>query len=187
LSSFLQVLNSEIAGMKETELTYWYAVYTLPNFEKKVTAAIQQKGIVTYCPLQKQQRQWADRKKIIEVPAFKGYVFVNIHDEIRWKVLSTNGVLNFVCIGGKPARIPNHEIEAVQRFFKDMGTQSTNLELVPGNMVQINRGVLMGTTGKVVSVMHNYVTLQMPSLGLQMHLKVAVNDLKLTDADHLVA
>lgn len=171
--------KSEIAIMEQGNPTYWYAVYTMPNFEKKVTASIQHKGIVAYCPLQKQQRQWADRKKIIEVPAFKGYVFVNIHDDIRWKVLSTNGVLNFVCIGGKPARIPTHEIDAVQRFFMDINTDKSNTyELLPGDIVEINRGIMMGSAAEVVCVMHNYVTLQLPSLGLKMHLKVAVNDLK---------
>lgn len=170
----------EIATMEQVNPTYWYAIYTMPNFEKKVTTSIQHKGIVAYCPLQKQQRQWADRTKIIEVPAFKGYVFVNIHDDIRWKVLSTNGVLNFVCIEGKPARIPAHEIEAVQRFFMDVNTDRSNsYELLPGDIVEINRGIMMGNTAEVVRVMNNYVTLQLPSLGLKMQLKVAVNDLKL--------
>jgi len=166
--------------MEQPCTTYWYAVYTLPNFEKKVTTAIQNKGIVAYCPLHKQQRQWADRKKVVEVPAFKGYVFVNIHDDIRWKVLSTNGVLNFVCISGKPARIPAYEMEAVMRFFMDLNAEGNHkYEIVPGDIVEINRGVLMGKTAEVVSVLHNYVTLKLPSLGLQMHLKIAVNDLKL--------
>lgn len=180
MSSFSGGSKCEIAFMEQSNPTYWYAVYTMPNFEKKVAASIQHKGIVAYCPLQKQQRQWADRKKIIEVPAFKGYVFVNIHDEIRWKVLSTNGVLNFVCIGGKPARIPSHEIEAVQLFFMDINIDKSNTyELLPGDIVEINRGVMMGNTAEVVCVMNNYVTLQVPSLGLKMHLKVAVNDLKI--------
>ena len=49
--------------MIQEKKSYWYAVYTMPNFEKKVNDALQQKGIVSYCPLQKVQRQWADRKK----------------------------------------------------------------------------------------------------------------------------
>lgn len=173
----------DLALMNSSSTTYWYAVYTLPNFEKKVTEAIQQKGIVAYCPLQKQLRQWADRKKVLEVPAFKGYVFVNIHDDIRWKVLSTNGILNFVCIGGKPARIPAHEIDAVKRFFMDINSDPTsNYEIVAGDVVEINRGVLMGTQAEVINVMHNYVVLQLPSLGLQMKLKVSVNDIKMKNA-----
>lgn len=170
----------ELAPMNSSGTTYWYAVYTLPNFEKKVTEAIQKKGIVAYCPLQKQLRQWADRKKVLEVPAFKGYVFVNIHDDIRWKVLSTHGILNFVCIGGKPARIPAHEIDAVKRFFMDVNADTgSTYEIVPGDVVEINRGVLMGTKAEVINVMHNYVVLQLPSLGLQMKLKVSVNDVKM--------
>lgn len=166
--------------MMQDKKTFWYAVYTMPNAEKKVTTAIQQKGIVAYCPLHKQQRQWADRKKVIEVPAFKGYVFVNIHDEIRWKVLSTSGVLNFVCISGKPARIPYHEIESVQRFFRDLeGERANRSEFIPGDIVEINSGLLMGNSAEVVTVEHNYVVLQLPTLGLKLHFKIAVKDLRL--------
>jgi hypothetical protein len=43
----------------------WFAVYTKPRWEKKVAKILTTKGIENYCPLNKVQRQWSDRKKTI--------------------------------------------------------------------------------------------------------------------------
>lgn len=158
--------------------TFWYAIYTMPNMEKKCAESLLNKGIISYCPLQKVQRQWADRKKILEVPAFKGYVFVHIHDEIRWQVLATKGVLNFVCIEGKPARIPLQEMETVKRFFRQEQEVLLDIpEIQHGDMVTINAGPLMGATGKVVDIEYKLVTLQIPSLGFTLQVKMKATDL----------
>ena len=171
--------------MIKEKKSYWYAVYTMPNFEKKVNDSLQQKGIVSYCPLQKVQRQWADRKKILEMPAFRGYVFVNIHDDIRWQILSTNGVLNFVRLDGKPARIPDNEIETVKLFFHDMEpVMLAKQEIETGDIGSVYSGPMMGMQGKVVEVQHNIVLLQIPSLGLNLQVKVQANNIKIASKMH---
>jgi transcription antitermination factor NusG len=159
--------------MQTSDSPHWYAVYTRPNMERKLTAELLEKGIVAYCPIQKVMRQWSDRKKVIEVPAFRGYVFVQIHDKIRWHVLTANGVLNFVCHNGKPARIPNSEMETVRLFFQDMETcvlDETDISV--NDIARVYSGVLMGMEGEVVDLKHRYVILKIPALGLQMQVKV---------------
>lgn len=166
--------------MPHREIPYWYAVYIRPNMEKKVTASLEHKGIVVYCPLQKVERQWSDRRKVLEVPAFKGYVFVNIHDTIRWQILATTGVLNFVCHDGRPARIPQKEIDEVRRFFQDLGDQTvmeTDIEL--NDIARVYSGPLMGLQGEVAELRHRYAVLQIPSLGLRMQIKVNLTNLQL--------
>lgn len=54
------------------------------------------KGIESWCPTQKKERQWSDRKKIIEEPLFKSYVFVKATKEEYNNVLSTMGVVRFL-------------------------------------------------------------------------------------------
>lgn len=159
--------------MQTSDSPHWYAVYTRPNMERKLTAELLEKGIVAYCPIQKVMRQWSDRKKVIEVPAFRGYVFVQIHDKIRWHVLAANGVLNFVCHNGKPARIPNSEMDTVRLFFQDMETcvlDETDISV--NDIARVYSGVLMGMEGEVVDLKHRYVILKIPALGLQMQVKV---------------
>ena len=53
----------------------WYALYTKPRWEKKIDASLIKKNIESWCPLQKIEKQWTDRKKIIEEPLFKSYIF----------------------------------------------------------------------------------------------------------------
>lgn len=159
--------------MASQENVFWYAIYTRPNQEKKVADQLARKGVVVYCPLQKVMRQWSDRKKILEIPAFRGYVFVQIHDAIRWEVLATEGIINFVCHEGKPARIPAKEIETVRLFFQDLsGNIIDETDIRVNDVARVYSGVLMGMEGEVVDVKNKYAILLIPSLGLQMQVKV---------------
>ncbi|HMO34389.1 MAG TPA: UpxY family transcription antiterminator [Lacibacter sp.] len=152
---------------------HWYAVYSRPNMEKKIAEALALKGIVVYCPVHKVRRRWSDRYKVLEVPAFRGYVFVQIHDDIRWTVLATPGVLNFVCHEGKPARIPAREIETVRLFFNDIEqTILDETDVRVSDVARVHSGVLMGMEGEVVDIQHRYAILNIPSLGLHMQVKV---------------
>ena len=54
----------------------WHVIYTKSKWEKKVDELLMQKGFESWCPVQKQERQWSDRKKIIETPLFRSYVFI---------------------------------------------------------------------------------------------------------------
>ena len=166
--------------MQTSDSPHWYAVYTRPNMEKKLTAELLEKGIVAYCPVQRVQRQWSDRKKVIEVPAFRGYVFVQIHDKIRWQVLATNGALNFVCHNGKPARIPTSEIDTVRRFFLDLEeTLLDETDISVSDIARVYSGVMMGMEGEVVDLKHRYVVLRIPALGLQMQVKVPKENIQI--------
>ena len=168
--------------MIQREITYWYAVYTRPNMEKKVTSALEHKGIVVYCPLQRVQRQWSDRKKVLQVPAFRGYVFVNIHDAIRWEILATGGVLNFVLHDGRPARIPQREIDEVRRFFHGLENETIlENDIRVHDKARVYSGPLMGLEGEIADVQHRYALLNIPSLGLQMQVKVSLANLQVVD------
>ena len=95
----------------------WYAVYTRPRWEKKSDGILLRKGIMSWCPTQKVERYWTDRKKIIEDPLFRSYVFVNINEEDRVNVLMTEGIINFVYYLGEHAIIRDEEIENIKRFL----------------------------------------------------------------------
>ena len=43
----------------------WFALYTKPNFEKKVVESLLAKNIEAYCPTYKTIKQYSDRKKKI--------------------------------------------------------------------------------------------------------------------------
>ena len=74
----------------------WYAVYTRPRWEKKVHQRFSEKGWESYCPLNKVEKQWSDRIKVVEEPLFKSYVFIRLQEEEASAVRMVNGVVNFV-------------------------------------------------------------------------------------------
>ena len=54
----------------------WLAVYTKPRHEKTVEKKFQKKGFEVYLPMLKERRKWSDRKKWVEFPLFRSYIFV---------------------------------------------------------------------------------------------------------------
>jgi transcription antitermination factor NusG len=145
----------------------WLAIYSRPRWEKKVNQLLLQKGLESYCPLNKVRRKWSDRVKVVEEPLFKSYVFVKINDDDRTIVRMTPGVINFVYWEGKPALIKEKEINAIKRFLNEY----ENVELKPMNnlrvdqRVKITTGPLMDQEGQVMSLQRKTVKVAIDSLG----------------------
>jgi len=140
-------------GLEQQE-SRWLAVYTKPRWEKKVSALISGEGIEAWCPTQKVVRQWSDRKKTIEEPLFRGYVFVYVTEAERSIVAKTEGVLNFVFHMGKPAVIRKDEIDAIKNFLKDTSVTNINVQSIStfeaNTEIRVVRGVFMDNKGKVI-------------------------------------
>src|SRR5450755_3783860 len=97
----------------------WFVVYTKSRCEKKVADLLTRKGIEHYCPLNRVQKQWSDRKKIVIEPLFSSYVFVHIDETEQTLMRTTDGVINFVYWLGKPAIVRSEEIVAIREFLND--------------------------------------------------------------------
>ena len=144
----------------------WYAVYTKPRWEKKVASLLTRKQIENYCPLNKVQRQWSDRKKVVLEPLFQSYVFVNISAKQHSIVRETSGVLNFVYWLQKPAVIRDEEIDVIKRFLNEY--HHVQLEKATVNLndkVRIIGGPLMMMEGNVLEVKNKTVKVLLPSIG----------------------
>jgi transcription antitermination factor NusG len=144
----------------------WFAIYTRPRWEKKVNALLNQKGIESYCPLNKVKRRWSDRIKTVEEPLFKSYVFVKISEEGRTDVRMTNGVVNFVYWNGKPAVIREKEIQVIKRFLDEYeNVEVQQVEIRTDQRVKILAGPMMDQEGKVLEVKNKTVKVCIDSLG----------------------
>lgn len=146
----------------------WLVIYTKPRWEKKVDNLLTRKAIESWCPLNKVERQWSDRKKIIEEPLFKSYVFVNILDEERTEVLRTDGVLNFVYYLGKPAIINNTEISLIKQYLAEVEAKISVISIdgfKEKMKVKVSHGVFMNNTGQVVKANKKKAFVELQSLG----------------------
>ena len=134
----------------EDETLNWYALYTRPRFEKKVQAELHRKNIESFLPLQTIVRQWSDRKKRVEEPLFRSYVFVNVSANERIRSLQVTGVVRMVGFGGKPSVIPDDQIEGLRKFLEGGYQLEACDYLSAGDLVEITQGPLMGIKGKLV-------------------------------------
>ncbi len=147
----------------------WFAIYTKPRREKKVSQILDKKGLVVYCPLTKVRRKWSDRYKVIEEPLFKSYVFVQLNEEEKSRVRLTDGVVNFVYWNGKPAVIKAAEIDIIKKFLKEyQDVVARPLDIKEGQRVRVKTGLMMDTEGIVIKVIHNRAYVLLESLGYEL-------------------
>ncbi|RYZ53591.1 MAG: UpxY family transcription antiterminator [Sphingobacteriales bacterium] len=147
----------------------WYAVYTLPRWEKKVAQKLQEKGVEVYCPLNRVVRQWSDRKKTVQEPLFKGYVFVQVEEKDKWEIKATHGILNYVFWNGKPGIIRDEEIQTIKRFLNQFtDVQVEDVKLAADTRVKIKGGILMNYEGTIIEVSGSRAVVRIESMGIQL-------------------
>jgi len=147
----------------------WYVVYSRPRWEKKVASVLEAKGIECYCPLNKVQKQWSDRKKTILEPLFKGYVFVRLTETLKWDVKKVDGVINFVYWLGKPARVKDAEIDTIRKFLQEFDdVQVQDAQLQQHDEVQVKQGILMDYRGIILELSGNRAKVKIRSMGVEL-------------------
>ena len=88
------MVNLSIKGQKK-----WIAVYTRPRHEKMVVQELINRGYESYLPILRERRKWNDRKKWVEFPMFRSYVFTRITFNQVLHVLKTVGVVKIIKFG----------------------------------------------------------------------------------------
>jgi len=105
-----------------------------------------------FLPLINEERQWSDRKQMVALPLFPGYVFVQIarSSELQLRVLKVPGIVNFVGNQSGPLAIPESEIESVRAAVFHGAGCSPHPFLKTGDRVRVVRGVLAGLEGTLI-------------------------------------
>ena len=71
-------------------------------------------------PLVTNIKQWSDRRKKIQEPLFKSYVFVYSNEKEHLSILNVYGVLRFVCFERKAVIVPDNQIIAIKRYVEEV-------------------------------------------------------------------
>jgi transcription antitermination factor NusG len=130
--------------------TRWYAAYTNPRHEKRVGQQMEGHRIDCFVPLYKSVRRWKDRRKQLELPLFPGYVFVHMALKDRLEVLRLPGVVQLVSFNGKPAALPDIEIDALrERLIRNVHAEP-HPYLKIGKRVRVHSGPIAGLEGVLV-------------------------------------
>ena len=148
----------------------WFVVYTKPQQELKVSQELTSMGIINYCPTVTLVKQYSDRKKKVKKPLLSSYVMVKIEENQREKVFSCNGIVRYLFFLGKPAVVPDFEIDLMQDhlngIYKDINVATLRI----GDIHKIAEGPFSGTSGEVVQTDNTKVKIELTSLGVSIFL-----------------
>ena len=134
---------------------HWHALYVRSRAEKKVLDQLLEQGYEAYLPMLTRIKQWSDRKKKVEEPLFKSYVFVRNNEKQHYYITGIYGVVKFVTFEHKAVVVPDKQILAIKKYIDnplDDEDDLKNLDLKEGQMVRITNGPMQGITGRLVSV-----------------------------------
>ena len=145
--------------MNELELRerHWHALYVRSRSEKKVLSQLQEMGIEAYLPLVTKMKQWSDRRKKVEEPLFKSYVFVYSNALEYHSILNVYGVMRFVTFEREAVVVPDNQIVAIKKFVEgyehgeEYKMRNTE-ELKVGQKVRIINGPMKGLQGRLETI-----------------------------------
>lgn len=129
----------------------WYAVYTRSRHEKRIKEQLDGRSLESFLPLYEAVHRWKDRRMIVSLPLFPGYLFVRIVlAEHRRPVITLPGVVSLVGTAGCPTPIEEHEIEALRRCSVRSANLAPHPYLAAGRRVRVLRGPLADLEGILV-------------------------------------
>jgi transcription antitermination factor NusG len=131
----------------------WHVVHVASRTEKKVAERLENKGKIVYLPIQKQLRQWSDRKKWVDMVVLSGYVFVKIAKNEHLEVSQTFGVSRFLKHNNKIVCVSDSDMQRFKNFIEKSENrviEFTNEKLPVGTVVTIQIGQFKGISGEII-------------------------------------
>ncbi len=130
----------------------WYAIWTKARHEFKVEECLKNKGYEVFLPTILKPSIRKDRRKILKVPMFPSYIFVetNLVKETYIDIVKTQGIVNV--LGWKENRapsIPTEQINSLKILVNEEIPIKTHPFLKVGNYVKVVRGPLKGVIGMI--------------------------------------
>jgi transcription antitermination factor NusG len=129
-------------------MTDWYAIYVMSNAEFVVEDALRAHGIESFLPTWTEVTAWSDRKKKVERPLFRGYLFARCAPEALQHIVRIAGVIEILPSSLKPVPVDAADIENVRRVLA-AGLPAAPCDYVTGDAVRIDKGPLAGVKGIV--------------------------------------
>ena len=124
-------------------MQHWFALYTKPKMEYKVSEILTSRGIETYLPAMYLSRE--DRRKAAPPPFFPRYLFARLNPTspdfiaTRW----TPGLIKMVGFGSKMATVPDEVIALLKERLAELEKTGYHEEKFKhGERVRIKTGPL---------------------------------------------
>jgi len=130
----------------------WYVLHTKSRHENVVSDGLLKKSIEVFLPKVTVRSKRRDRKAMIRVPLFPGYVFVktDLHPHHHLEIVKTAGAVRL--IGSKLAPVPVSEetIDSLRIMVTSDNSVTTGYNLQKGDRVMVVYGPFTGVIGTFV-------------------------------------
>ncbi len=158
----------------------WFAIWTRSRHEQVVREQLERKHVEAFLPTVPRWSRWKDRKKKIDWPLFPGYCFARFDVDDALPVLKCTGVVNIVSFEGKPASIPEIELDSI-RLLVGSELQYDPCPLIhEGMMVEVMHGPLRSVVGRLMRkvAQHARVVLSVDLIGQAVSVEVDAADVR---------
>ena len=130
----------------------WYVLHTKSRFENVVNDGLGKKSIEVFLPKITVRSKRRDRKAMIRIPLFPGYLFVktDLSPNEHIEILKTAGAVRLIGSKNRPVPVPVDTVESLQIMVQTNHPVSTGTRFIKGNKVLVVSGPFAGVTGTFV-------------------------------------
>jgi transcriptional antiterminator RfaH len=174
--------------MLEKSNYLWYVVYARANSEYKLFDNLQEKNIECYLPMRKVLKYWSDRKKWVEEPIFRCYLFVKVSYKEFFNVLNTAGAVSYISFGGRAQSIPEAQINNIKMFIAQSVHEITvsHERIQKGVSVEVLHGSFKGVKGEVINVLgQSRLLVRIDSMNCSLYANIEKDEVMLLEEKQL--
>lgn len=130
----------------------WYVIHTCCHHEARVETRLRQKGLEVFLPRCIRASRRCDRKKLLQVPLFPGYLFVQdlLETFTYYDILRLPGVVRILSNRGRLQQVPKETIESIRLALTSDRPYYPYSCLKKGERVRVAEGPLTGVVGIIV-------------------------------------
>jgi len=127
----------------------WYVLHTKSRFENVVNEGLQKKSLEAFLPKIKVSSKRRDRKLMIDVPLFPGYLFVKavLHTQAHLEIVKTVGAVRLIGNKEGPVPVPLDTIESLKIMVSSGHPVTTGNRFQKGDRVMVVAGPFAGVNG----------------------------------------
>jgi transcription elongation factor/antiterminator RfaH len=136
--------------MTTKKLEYsWYVLHTKSRFENVVNEGLIKKSIEVFLPKVRVRSKRRDRKVMIRVPLFPGYLFVktDLAPYEHIEIVKTVGAVRLIGNKDGPIPVPSETVQSLKIMVKGSDTVSTGTRFRKGDRVMVVHGPFAGVVG----------------------------------------
>jgi transcription elongation factor/antiterminator RfaH len=133
-------------------LRQWYVLHTRSRHESVVSDGLSKKSMEVFLPKIKVRSARRDRKAMIHIPLFPGYVFIktDLHPHTHLEVVKTAGVVRLLGTHQGPVPVAEETIASLKIMVAAEMPIITGQRLQPGDRVMVVNGPFAGVIGTFV-------------------------------------